>query len=245
MPLCLCASSSPLPRHACNPGLQFLHQFLNRRARQEFVKLGAVVFHHPGIVEHNVIDHPALLLFDQLVTKQQGFPLVGNRRLYQGIAADDGFVDLCDRLIRKKGQPLQKGIYFLQVDCFKKCAENVNKRFLLLRAYNYWDFPKGEVEPGEDALAAARRELAEEAGIVRLELPWGPDYYQTPPYGRGKVARYYLGRTATEAVQLGINPLLGRPEHHEYRWVSADQGLDLLGDRVAAALRWALGRIEE
>lgn len=29
-------------------------------------------------------------------------------------------------------------------------------RYLLLRVYNYWDFPKGEVEPGEDPLAAAR-----------------------------------------------------------------------------------------
>ena len=29
-----------------------------------------------------------------------------------------------------------------------------------------WTIPKGEIEPGEDPLAAARRELAEETGIV-------------------------------------------------------------------------------
>ncbi len=118
-------------------------------------------------------------------------------------------------------------------------------RFLLLRAYRYWDFPKGEVEPGEDAMAAARRELEEESGILQLELPWGSDYYETLPYGRGKVARYYLARTAMAQVRLGINPQLGRPEHHEFRWVSARQGLELLNARVAAALRWALARIEQ
>ena len=29
-----------------------------------------------------------------------------------------------------------------------------------------WSIPKGEIEPGEDPLAAARRELAEETGLV-------------------------------------------------------------------------------
>jgi 8-oxo-dGTP pyrophosphatase MutT (NUDIX family) len=118
-------------------------------------------------------------------------------------------------------------------------------RFLLLRAYQYWDFPKGEVESGEETMVAARRELAEEAGIRELELPWGSDFYETLPYGRGKVARYYLARTATAQVRLGINPQLGRPEHDEYRWVSTEQGLELLNARVAAALRWALTRIEQ
>ena len=31
--------------------------------------------------------------------------------------------------------------------------------YLLLRAYNHWDFPKGMVEPGEEPLAAAIREV--------------------------------------------------------------------------------------
>jgi bis(5'-nucleosidyl)-tetraphosphatase len=112
-------------------------------------------------------------------------------------------------------------------------------RYLVLRAYGYWDFPKGEVEDGEQPLAAAIRETAEETGIEQLEFRWQDIYYETPPYARGKVARYYLAETLESRVILGINPELGRPEHHEFRWVSFSEAHSLLNDRVRAALAWA------
>ena len=52
-------------------------------------------------------------------------------------------------------------------------VEQDDWRVLLLRVYNYWDCPKGMVEPGEDPLATARREVAEETGIEDLEFRWG------------------------------------------------------------------------
>jgi len=116
-------------------------------------------------------------------------------------------------------------------------------RYLLLRVYGYWDFPKGELEAGEDPLETACREVAEETGLRDLRFAWGREFYETEPYGQGKVARYYLARSDSGRVVLGVNPELGHPEHHEYRWVSAEQAEALVNARVVAALRWADVRI--
>lgn len=116
-------------------------------------------------------------------------------------------------------------------------------RFLLLRAYRNWDFPKGAVEPGEEPLAAAVRETAEEAGITDLTFAWGRQFAETAPYSGGKVARYYLALTGASRVVLGVNPALGRPEHHEYRWTDLTEAFALVPPRVQPILAWAAGKI--
>ena len=117
--------------------------------------------------------------------------------------------------------------------------------FLLLRVYRYWDFPKGEVEKGEDPFETALREVREETGLETLDFPWGKVYTETEPYGsarRRKVARYYLATTEDQHVALPVNPELERPEHDEYRWVTYQEATQLLGDRVRAVLDWAARR---
>jgi len=111
--------------------------------------------------------------------------------------------------------------------------------FLMLRAYRNWDFPKGMVEPGEDPLAAARREVREETLIEDLQFEWGEVFKETEPYGKRKVARYYVAATRTEEVSLPVNPELGRPEHDEWRWVDRDTALSLASGRLQTIVRWA------
>ena len=117
--------------------------------------------------------------------------------------------------------------------------------YLLLRAYKYWDFPKGLVESGEEPLEAARREVAEESGLEDLVFSWGHDYQETPPYGPGKIARYYVAETHQSEVILPVSPELGRPEHHEYRWMSYQEARGLLAPRVAPILDWVHALISE
>ena len=116
--------------------------------------------------------------------------------------------------------------------------------YLLLRTYSHWDFSKGMVEPGEQPIAAARREVEEETGITQLDFRWGYAYYETGPYRHGKIARYYLAATSQPQVELRVSPELGRPEHDEYRWVSFEAGLELLGERVRPVLEWANKLVE-
>ena len=112
-------------------------------------------------------------------------------------------------------------------------------RLLVLRAYQNWDFPKGRVEPGETELDAARREVEEETGLADLDYPFGDEFKETVPYAGNKVARYYVAETEVEKIELPVSPELGRPEHHEYRWVSFDEAEDLLPPRLAIVLDWA------
>ena len=118
-------------------------------------------------------------------------------------------------------------------------------RILVLRAYKNWDFPKGLVEEGEEPLVAAKREATEETGLTELNFPFGDAYRETLPYAGGKVARYYLAVTPEEVVTLPISHALGRPDHHEWRWVSFDEAEDLLPPRLALVLDWARETLEE
>jgi 8-oxo-dGTP pyrophosphatase MutT (NUDIX family) len=118
-------------------------------------------------------------------------------------------------------------------------GQNAAHRYLLLRAYNNWDLPKGVVEPGEDPLQAAIREVAEETSLTELNFRWGYGYRETAPYGRGKVARFYLAETGQSEVVLPVNPELGKPEHDEFRWLAFSSAHKLLPPRLQLILEWA------
>jgi bis(5'-nucleosidyl)-tetraphosphatase len=117
-------------------------------------------------------------------------------------------------------------------------------RLLVLRAFRNWDFPKGAVDEGEEPQAAARRETAEETGLANLKFAFGDMYRETAPYAGGKIARYYIAVTDEERIALPVSAELGRPEHHEGRWVNFVEAAELLPPRLKPILEWAQKTLE-
>ena len=109
----------------------------------------------------------------------------------------------------------------LTAGCVVYRGAGSQRRYLLLRAYDYWDFPKGRVEPGEEPLAAALREVEEETGLrctLGRELPSAR--YEVN--GRPKLVRYWL--MAAEAER----DFVPNDETDDLRWVTPDEARALL-----------------
>lgn len=118
-------------------------------------------------------------------------------------------------------------------------------KYLLLRAYSYWDFPKGKAEEGEELIKAALRETEEEADITNYDFKWGEVYTETEPYGKKKkIVRYYVAETVQKEVVLRYNPEIGKPEHNEYRWVKFKELKKLASPRILKVAEWAREIVE-
>jgi 8-oxo-dGTP pyrophosphatase MutT (NUDIX family) len=93
-----------------------------------------------------------------------------------------------------------------------------------------WSLPKGHIEEGEDAMAAAKREIYEETGITDLEFIKELGSYQR--YKIDKKGQEDLSEFKTIFISLFrtnetlIKPI--DPENPEARWVSKEKIADLL-----------------
>lgn len=101
----------------------------------------------------------------------------------------------------------------------------VNKEGLVLLVKNIktgsWSFPKGHVDPGEDFLETAKREVHEESGISRLRFIEELGAYKRKGSAiykpEMKTIHLFLFRTA----QSKLKPI--DPENPEAKWVPKDK----------------------
>lgn len=118
---------------------------------------------------------------------------------------------------------------------FRNTSEG--KKYLLLRASRseaeiakekfvkeFWDFPKGRLEPGEKGIDAAKREAGEEAGIVDFELV--PDFKEMVRYFTWrdkkpipKFVAMFLAEAKTDEVKLSW-------EHDKYEWLPRKEAVE-------------------
>jgi 8-oxo-dGTP pyrophosphatase MutT (NUDIX family) len=109
----------------------------------------------------------------------------------------------------------------------------LNHEGLILVVNQYgtsWSLPKGHLENDEDKLAAARREIYEEAGITELSFVRELGSYQRYKIGRDgeedqselKTIHIFLFRTN----QVELSPV--DPRNPEARWVEKESVVRLL-----------------
>jgi 8-oxo-dGTP pyrophosphatase MutT (NUDIX family) len=103
-----------------------------------------------------------------------------------------------------------------------------DREYLLLRhrGDGHWAFPKGRLDPGEDELEAAVREIFEETSIDRLRPI--PEFRETSSYhfhrnGRriAKTVAYYLAETTQSDVSLSA-------EHTDFQWLRFEDAIAAL-----------------
>lgn len=113
----------------------------------------------------------------------------------------------------------------------------------LLIFSTYWEFPKGLVEPNEDEVAAATREVREETGL-EIALVSGFREDITYFYRRGdklikKQVIYFLGEAPTRVAHLSW-------EHRDSKWLPYQAARnELKYDNAREILRKANDRLSE
>ncbi len=102
-----------------------------------------------------------------------------------------------------------------------------------VRPGHEWQMPQGGIDPGEDLVAAARRELAEETSILDAAFLAATDTwwaYEFPPYDgpwhplcayRGQTQKWVAFRFTGEDSRINVTDPIGgvKPEFVDWAWL--------------------------
>lgn len=102
--------------------------------------------------------------------------------------------------------------------------ENGSVKFLLLRrGPTYWDLPKGNIDKGEDEVAAAEREIKEETGIEKAKFV--PNFKEKVNYFYKREGQtiykeviFFLAETKTKEVKIS-------KEHDDFGWFDYEEAI--------------------
>lgn len=156
-----------------------------------------------------------------------------------------------------------KQLFSAGIVVYRKRNDSVE--YLLLRnTKGHWDFPKGEIEKGEDKITAALRELEEEAGItasIKEGFEHSFSYFFTDHDHQKahKTVYFFIGEADVRRSPCGPKPrrrLIGEDgsgeanstdvklshEHDDFAWLPLQEALGSLSfDEGKELLRQAAG----
>ena len=105
--------------------------------------------------------------------------------------------------------------------------KNFEINYLILNySYGHWDFPKGNIESGENEIETIKREVMEETGIIDITLIEGFRQQISYKYRKkskliNKTVIYYLAETKSNKVVLSF-------EHVNFAWLNFKDAMDKL-----------------